>query len=277
MVAFARGGALLERERELQTLRDGVDRACAGEGTLLLIEGPAGAGKTVLAREARAVAQRAQMMPLEARGSELEQPFAFGVVRQLLEPVIRQEPGHTDLFAGAAGPAARLFEPGERGSLVAGAGFEALHSLYWLVVNIADQAPVLVLVDDCQWADRDSLRFLAYLAQRIEGLPVTMLLTGRPPDPGGDEAGSLWVQLASRPTTVALYPRPLSESAAVTLTRERLGAGAAEEFCHLRAALASGATLAAPGRRRVLAGTVRDRVRRPLGRGCGGRAVIAGQ
>ena len=180
MVAFARGGALLERERELQTLRDGVDRACAGEGTLLLIEGPAGAGKTVLAREARAVAQRAQMMPLEARGSELEQPFAFGVVRQLLEPVIRKEPGSTDLFAGAAGPAARLFEPGERGSLVAGAGFEALHSLYWLVVNMTDQAPLLVLVDDCQWADMDSLRFLAYLAQRIEGLPVTMLFTGRP-------------------------------------------------------------------------------------------------
>ena len=72
------------------------------------------------------------------------------------------------------------------------------------------------------------------------------------------------MQLASRPTTAALYPRPLSESAAVTLTRER--PGAAEEFCHLRAALASGATLAAPGRRRVLAGTVRDRVRRPLGR-----------
>jgi len=231
MVAFARGGALLERERELETLRDGVDRACAGEGTLLLIEGPAGAGKTVLAREARAAAERARMMPLEARGSELEQSFAFGVVRQLLEPVISKDPGQTDLFAGAAGPAARLFEPGERLPLDAAAGFEALHSLYWLVVNIADRAPVLVLVDDCQWADRESLLFLAYLAQRIEGLPVAMLLTGRPPDAGGDEAGSLWVQLASRPTTAALYPRPLSESAAVTLTRERLGAGAAEEFC----------------------------------------------
>jgi DNA-binding CsgD family transcriptional regulator len=231
-VAFASGGGLLERERELETLRDGMDRACAGEGTLLLIEGPAGAGKTVLAREARAAAERARMMPLEARSSELEQSFAFGVVRQLLEPVISKDPGQTDLFAGAAGPAARLFEPGERRPLDAAAGFEALHSLYWLVVNIADRAPVLVLVDDCQWADRESLRFLAYLAQRIEGLPVTMLLTARPPDAGGDEAGSLWAQLASRPTTAALYPRPLSESAAVTLTRERLGAGAAEEFCH---------------------------------------------
>src|SRR5262252_6479226 len=231
MVAFATGGALLERERELETLRDGVDRACAGEGTLLLIEGPAGAGKTVLAREARAVAERARMMPLEASGSELEQSFAFGVVRQLLEPVISKDLGQTDLFAGAAGPAARLFEPGQRRALDAAAGFEALHSLYWLVVNIADRAPVLVLVDDCQWADRESLRFLAYLAQRIEGLPVTMLLTGRPPDGGGDEAGALWVQLASRPTAAALYPRPLSESAAVTLTRECLGADATEEFC----------------------------------------------
>ena len=231
MVPFASGGVLLERERELETLRDGVDRACVGEGTLLLIEGPAGAGKTVLAREARGAAERARMMPLEARGSELEQPFAFGVVRQLLEPVIGKDPGQAGLFAGAAGPAARLFEPGERRPLDADAGFEALHSLYWLVVNIADQAPVLVLVDDCQWADRDSLRFLAYLAQRIEGLPVTMLLTGRPPDAGGDEAGALWVQLASRPAAAALYPRPLSESAAVTLARERLGAEAAEEFC----------------------------------------------
>lgn len=228
---LAYGGVLLERERELETLRDGVDRACAGEGTLLLIEGPAGAGKTVLARETRAVAEQARMMTLEARGSELEQPFAFGVVRQLLEPVISKEPAQTELFAGAAGPAARLFEPGERRPLDAAAGFEALHSLYWLVVNMADRAPVLILVDDCQWADRDSLRFLAYLAQRIEGLPVTMLLTGRPPDAGEDEAGALWVQLASRPDAAALYPRPLSQSAAVALARERLGADAAEAFC----------------------------------------------
>jgi predicted ATPase len=99
------------------------------------------------------------------------------------------------------------------------------------VVNIADQAPVLVLVDDCQWADHDSLRFLDYLAQRIEGLPVAMLLVGRPPDFAGRQAGSLWAQVASHPSAVALYPRPLSQPAAMALARERLGAEAAEEFC----------------------------------------------
>ena len=41
----------------------------------------------------------------------------------------------------------------------------------------------------------------------------------------------MWAQLSSRPAAVALYPRPLSESAAAALTRERLGDDAAEEFC----------------------------------------------
>jgi len=223
-------GGLLERERELDGLRAGLSGACAGDGTLLLIEGPAGVGKTALVRAARAEAERAGIMPLEATGSELEQPFAFGVVRQLLEPVVRREAGRIDLFAGGAGPAARLFEPDERPARSAEVGFEALHSLYWLVVNITDHAPVLVSVDDCQWADRDSLRFLAYLAQRIEGLPVTMLLAGRPAG-WAAEAGALWAQLAARPAAVALYPRPLSQPAAVAWTREQLGAGAADEFC----------------------------------------------
>ena len=225
-------GGLLERERELRMLRAGLSRACTGDGALLLIEGPPGVGKTALIRGARAQAEQAGMLALEATGSELEQPFAFGVLRQLLEPVIRQPPGQTDLFAGGAGPAARLFEPDEHLPLSADIGFEALHSLYWLMVNIADHTPVLVSVDDCQWADRDSLRFLAYLAQRIEGLAITTVLAGRPPGVAAEaEAGSLWAQLASRPAATALYPPPLSERATINWTRQHLGTDADEEFC----------------------------------------------
>ena len=231
VVPFSTVGVLLERERELGAFDEGLERACAGEGTLLLIEGPAGVGKSELVREARAAAERAHVMPLEARGSELEQRFAFGAIRQLLEPVINAPSGHAGLFAGGAELAARLFEPDERQSPGADGGFEALHSLYWLVVNLAERTPVLVLVDDCQWVDVESLRFLAYLAPRIDGLPVAMLLAGRPLDSAAGGAGSLWAQVLSRPSAVALYPQPLSEAAAMALTRERLGADAAEEFC----------------------------------------------
>ena len=198
---------------------------------LLLVEGPAGVGKTELVREARAAAVQAGVTPLEARGSELEQPFAFGIVRQLLDPMIGEAPGRDELFAGAAAPAVRLFEPDEHQAPSSEVGFEALHSLYWLVVNLADRAPLLVSVDDCQWVDRDSLRFLAYLAQRIEGLRVAMLLAGRRPDSAAVDGGSLWAQVASRPEAGVLQPRPLSESASVALARERLGAEAAAEFC----------------------------------------------
>ena len=113
IVRFATGEVLLERERELGALREGLERACAGEGSLLLIEGPAGVGKTQLQREARAAAEGVEIT-LEARGSELELPFAFGVVRQLLETVINESSVRTDVFSGAASPAARLFSPEEQ-------------------------------------------------------------------------------------------------------------------------------------------------------------------
>jgi DNA-binding CsgD family transcriptional regulator len=180
-----------------------------------------------LVREARVAAARAGLIALEARGSELEQQFAFGIVRQLLESVT----GRADLFAGAAGPATRVLEPDERPAPGADVGFEALHSLYWLVVKLADDAPLLVSVDDCQWVDRDSLRFLAYLARRIEGLRVVLLLAGRPPDSAAADGGSLWAQMASRPEAGVLHPQPLSGPGATALARERLGDEAAEEFC----------------------------------------------
>ncbi len=230
-VASAAGAVLLERELELETVDEGLARARGGEGALLVIEGPAGVGKTELAREARAAAERAGMIALEARGSELEQSFVFGVVRQLLELVVNDLRSAGDIFAGPARPAARLFGSDQDPTPSSEVGFEALHSLYWLVVNLADEAPLSVFVDDCQWADRDSLRFLSYLAQRIEGLPIAMFVTGRPPETGESETAALWSQLASRPSAVALYPRPLSQSAAAALARERLGPDVDEEFC----------------------------------------------
>jgi DNA-binding CsgD family transcriptional regulator len=230
-VPLATGRALLERELELGTLRERLDRARSGEGTLVLIEGPAGAGKTELTREARAAAIRSGVLALEARGSELEQPFAFGVVRQLLEPVVLEQGHDSGLFAGAAATAARLFGSVEHSPMPNDVGFEALHCLYWLVVNLADRGPLLVLVDDCQWADQDSLRFLSYLAQRIDGLSVAMVLAGRAPDSADAETASMWAQLASRPSTTAIRPRPLSEEAAAALIRERLGHHAEQGFC----------------------------------------------
>jgi hypothetical protein len=53
--------------------------------------------------------------------------------------------------------------------------FAVVHGLYWLAVNASRTAPVLVAIDDVQWADHASLRFVLYLA----GLPVALAVTWR--------------------------------------------------------------------------------------------------
>jgi DNA-binding CsgD family transcriptional regulator len=223
---------LLEREHELATLERAVAAAADGAGQIVVVEGAPGMGKTRLLAGAREEARRSGLLVLEGRGAELEREFAFGVARQLLEPVLFGLEDHerAELFTGAARLAARLFAPAEPYDASGfDASFATFHGLYWLVVNLADRAPVLVCVDDAHWADRETLRFLDYLAHRIDGLAVSMILSGRAPDTG--ESNGVWPELAAQAAAAALLPQPLTEASVRTLVRDALGADAADEFC----------------------------------------------
>ena len=79
---------LLEREGEASVLRECVEDARAGRGSLLLIEARAGLGKTGLAELAVELAEAGQLRALRARGGELERNFRFGVVRQLFDSLV---------------------------------------------------------------------------------------------------------------------------------------------------------------------------------------------
>jgi predicted ATPase len=94
---------LLERERELAALEGLIDDAREGRGRVVLIEGPAGIGKTRLLAAARERGARG-MTVLTARCSELEREFSFGAIRQLFEPVARDAERRARLLAGAAAP-----------------------------------------------------------------------------------------------------------------------------------------------------------------------------
>ena len=95
---------LLEREPELAAIGDALDEARGGRGRVVLVEAPAGLGKTSLLDAAAAIAAGAGFKVLRARDSELERDFAYGAVRQLLEPVVARasEPERARLFGAAA-------------------------------------------------------------------------------------------------------------------------------------------------------------------------------
>ncbi len=227
-------GPLLEREREVASLDALVRQAVAGEAGVALVEGPAGIGKTRLLIELAERAAEAGFRILRARGGELEREFAFGLVRQLFEPVLVDEEARGRALAGAAVAAEPVFELKSDGEEVAGdPSFALLHGLYWLTVNLSADSPLLVAVDDLQWCDRASLRFLAYLVRRLDGLPVLGAISVRSSEPGAESAAL--GEIASYPLTVSIQPRPLSPGAAADLVRERLHQDPDERFtaaCH---------------------------------------------
>ena len=158
------------------------------------------------------------MTVLLATGDELEQQYAFGVVRQLLEPALRAlDAGARDeVLSGAAALAAPVVAgaPGDGEGDV----FAVMHGLYWLVVNLTERSPLLLVVDDLHLADAASLRFLGFLERRLDGVAATLVLAVRSGEPSADD--ELLDRLAGGRT---LRVPALSEKAVATLVEEALG------------------------------------------------------
>ena len=167
---------------------------------------------------------------LRARGSELEAGFAFGVVRQLFERRLAGvEDGERDeLLTGPAAAARPLLADAPGESSPDDTSFAVLHGLYWLTANLAARRFLVIAVDDAHWADRPSLRWLAYLAPRLEGLPLALMVALRPAEPASGDDALLAVRAGA--STVA-RPRLLSDAAVADVARATLGGQASDDLC----------------------------------------------
>jgi DNA-binding CsgD family transcriptional regulator len=209
---------LLERERELAAVEELLGRR---SGTLA-IEVGAGIGKTSLVQATCRRARELHYQVLSARGSELEADFAFGVVRQLFERRLTGAGEHerASLLVGPAAAAGPLLL-GKTAERPAGdTSFALLHGLYWLTANLSAVQPLLLAVDDAHWADEPSLRWLTYLARRMEGLSVGLVVALRPCDPASASAPLLALRAE---VPVILRPTLLSERAVSGLVRTTMG------------------------------------------------------
>jgi DNA-binding CsgD family transcriptional regulator len=225
---------LLEREGELHGIDAAIGAAGAGRGGFVVAEGPPGVGKTALLVAARERATATGMRVAHARGRVLEREYSFGVARSLLEPLLRRVSSseRDELLDGAAagaGPVVgfRGLPELHRNDTAVDVAFQALHGLFWLTANIAATAPLMLAIDDLQCCDAESLRWLAYLVQRIEGLPILVVAGVHSED---SDAHSDLVAEATADAHV-LRPAPLSAKAVASLARDVLAGEPDEEFC----------------------------------------------
>ena len=233
------GPALLERDAALARIDQSLREAIAGSGSLLVIAGPAGIGKTRLVLAAERHGRELGLTALTARGSELERDFAYGLVRQLFEALLvaASPPERAEFLAGAAGHAARLFGLAAARDDAADAlldpSFAILHGLYWLSANLGRRSPLLLCVDDVHWADQASLRFVHYLGRRLRELPIAVVAAMRPARSA--DGSPMLAALAADPSAEVLELTPLSQEAVAELMRLAFGADVEPAFaaaCH---------------------------------------------
>jgi DNA-binding CsgD family transcriptional regulator len=235
--------ALWEREHELRVLREALDTTRGGSGRLVVIEGPAGVGKSGLLQAARNEAAERGLPVLAARGMELERGVPFGLARQLfVPPMLRSSTAEQRrLLAGPAALAAPLVAGTlpDAGAVGEGQAGVMVEGLYWLAVNLARSDPsrpadhrspgLVIIVDDGQWADRSSLRFLIHAVGQLDEIGLCVLLTIRTGEP--ETPVDLLGRLRGHPGCARLSPERLSPRAVSQLIRAGTFPAADEDFC----------------------------------------------
>jgi DNA-binding CsgD family transcriptional regulator/tetratricopeptide (TPR) repeat protein len=168
------------REAEIQALGGVLDRVAAGGPAIVLVEGEAGIGKTRLLTEVLEDAAGRGMQVAAGGAEELEATRPFGVLAAAFGCARSSpDPRRADIAGLLAAPGA-----GEQGPITvtsdSGLRFRVVDALTDLVEELALSGPVLLGLDDLQWADPSSLLTLGVLARRLTGLPVGVMACLRP-------------------------------------------------------------------------------------------------
>ncbi|MCI2430922.1 tetratricopeptide repeat protein [Candidatus Acetothermia bacterium] len=193
------------RRREWQQLSSALQKAQEGHGVLVLVSGEPGMGKTRLCEEFCAEArERVQALFLTGRCLELKNPLPLHPWLEALQPAVSQisleklEHLHRSWLAECAELLPALCNvipqlPQEVSLPAEHRPYRLFETLFQMLCALARQrAPLLIALDDLQWADEDSIDLLCYVMDKWTDLPLMILATVRS---GARTNDSLWVTL----------------------------------------------------------------------------------
>ena len=152
-----------------------VDRAQAGHGGVLMLSGEAGVGKTALLEYVIASASASALTVVRVAGIESEMELAFAALHQLCGPMLdrlervpaRQRDALETAFGLGSGEVPDRFLVGL--------------AVMSLLSEVAQERPLLCVIDDAQWLDRASAQALAFVARRMLAEPMVLLFAAREP------------------------------------------------------------------------------------------------
>jgi DNA-binding CsgD family transcriptional regulator len=220
--------ALIEREAELAVLDRVVHAAASGQGGAVLIEGEAGIGKTRLMGLACVRAREAGLRVLYATADEIETGVPFAAARVLLGRAARGVALDGPARLGVLALEGALPEPNGPGSRAD----EVVHALWWLIVELADEHPLALFVDDAQWVDELTLGLLRVAGRRATELPLALVVAARPA-----AAGHRHGVLSAERAFERLEPAPLSAAGTARMVEAALGRpGSVSMVARVRAA-----------------------------------------
>jgi len=222
------------RDQETVLLQEKLNQALAGKGDLFVIEGEAGVGKTRLAYELLtcAIAKDAVVLSADCQALEHQLPFApiADAICRLMNALPDEALGN--LPVGSLSQLARLVPslqdrlphlpaPFPEGTIGADHNRQRLtEAIVGFFTALAQRRPVVLFIDDLQWADYDTLAVLSRLSQRVHDLPLLALLAYRTEDLAENDALSTLLHSLRRARQDHLIPL------------DRLGADHVREMVH---------------------------------------------
>lgn len=165
---------LVGRRSECAQMERLLDDVCLGRSGTLVVRGEAGIGKTALLEYAAEVARDRGCQVQETYGAESESHFAFAGLQQLLAPSVLDGSSALPEPQRAAMEVALGLEEGPAPDRFL-IGLATLN----LLADVADDTPLLCLVDDAQWLDQASVQVLAFVARRVSAERLALVLAAR--------------------------------------------------------------------------------------------------